>query len=304
MNENQEIIDKILKLKNQRNALILAHNYQIAEVQEIADFMGDSLDLSRQAAVTDSEVIVFCGVHFMAETAKILAYHKTVLMPDRNAGCAMANMITPRQMVDLKKKYPDHTYVCYVNCTAETKAECDYCCTSANATKVVQAIPKEEKIVFIPDKYLGSYVMSQTKREMVLWEGFCPTHRRILAENILKEKAQHPKAEVLVHPECIPDVIAMADHVLSTSGICRRAQESDAQEFIIGTEIGILARLERENPDKKFYPASELAECENMKLTTLEKILWSLEDMAYDVQVPEDIAKRAKKSIDRMVEII
>lgn len=304
MNENQEIVDRILKLKNQRNALILAHNYQIAEVQEIADFMGDSLDLSRQAAVTDSEVIVFCGVHFMAETAKILAYSKTVLMPDRNAGCAMANMITPRQMTELKKKYPDHTYVCYVNCTVETKAECDYCCTSANATKVVQAIPKEEKIVFIPDKYLGSYVMSQTKREMVLWEGFCPTHRRILAENVLKEKAQHPKAEVLVHPECTPEVIAMADHVLSTSGICRRAQESDAQEFIVGTEIGILARLERENPDKKFYPASELAECENMKLNTLEKILWSLEDMAYDVQVPEDIAKRAKKSIDRMVEII
>lgn len=304
MNENQEIIDKILKFKNQRNALILAHNYQIAEVQEIADFVGDSLDLSRQAAVTDSEVIVFCGVHFMAETAKILAYNKKVLMPDRNAGCAMANMITPRQMIELKKEYPDHTYVCYVNCTVETKAECDYCCTSANAVKVVKAIPPEEKIVFIPDKYLGSYAISQTKREMVLWEGFCPTHRRILAEDVLKKKAQHPKAEVLVHPECTPEVIAMADHVLSTSGICRRAQESDAEEFIIGTEIGILARLERENPDKKFYPASELAECENMKLNTLEKILWSLEDMAYDVQVPEDIAKRAKKSIDRMVEII
>ena len=304
MNENQEIVDKILKLKNQRNALILAHNYQIAEVQEIADFLGDSLDLSRQAAVTDSEVIVFCGVHFMAETAKILAYNKTVLMPDKNAGCAMANMITPRQMIELKKKYPDHTYVCYVNCTAETKAECDYCCTSANATKVVAAIPKEEKIVFIPDKYLGSYVMSQTKRDLVLWEGYCPTHRRILAENILKMKAQHPKAEVLVHPECTPDVISMADHVLSTSGICRRAQESDAEEFIIGTEIGILARLERENPNKNFYPASELSDCPNMKLNTLEKILWSLEDMAFEIDVPEDIAKRAKKSIDRMVEII
>jgi len=304
MNENQEIVDKILKLKNQRNALILAHNYQIAEVQEIADFLGDSLDLSRQAAVTDSEVIVFCGVHFMAETAKILAYNKTVLMPDKNAGCAMANMITPRQMIELKKKYPDHTYVCYVNCTAETKAECDYCCTSANATKVVAAIPEDQKIVFIPDKYLGSYVMSQTKRDLVLWDGYCPTHRRILAENILKMKAQHPKAEVLVHPECTPDVISMADHVLSTSGICRRAQESDAEEFIIGTEIGILARLERENPNKNFYPASELSDCPNMKLNTLEKILWSLEDMAFEIDVPEDIAKRAKKSIDRMVEII
>jgi len=304
MSENKEIVDQILALKNKRNALILAHNYQIAEVQEIGDFVGDSLDLSRQAAVTDSEVIVFCGVHFMAETAKILAYNKTVLMPDINAGCAMANMITPRQMIELKKNYPDHIYVCYVNCTAETKAECDYCCTSANAVKVIQAIPEDQKIVFVPDKYLGSYVISQTKREMVLWDGFCPTHRRILAEDILKKKAQHPKAEVLVHPECIPDVIAMADHVLSTSGICRRAQESEAEEFIIGTEIGILSRLERENPEKKFFPASELAECENMKLNTLEKILWSLEDMVYKVEVPEKTALAAKRSIDRMVEII
>jgi quinolinate synthase len=304
MNEKKDITDRILKLKNKRNAIILAHNYQIAEVQEIADFLGDSLDLSQQAAVTDAEVIVFCGVHFMAETAKILAPDKKVLMPDINAGCAMANMITPRQMIELKKKYPDHTYVCYVNCTAQTKAECDYCCTSANAIKVVQAIPSDQKIVFVPDKYLGSYAMSQTKRDMVLWEGYCPTHRRILAENILKMKTQHPKAEVLVHPECTPEVIAMADYVLSTSGICRRAQESEAEEFIIGTEIGILSRLERENPDKKFYPASELADCENMKLNTLEKILWSLEDMAYEVQVPQDIAKRAKKSIDRMVEIV
>jgi quinolinate synthase len=304
MSPNQEIIDKILKLKSQRNAIILAHNYQISEVQELADFLGDSLDLSRQAAVTDAEVIVFCGVHFMAETAKILAYDKKVLMPDRNAGCAMANMITPRQMMELKKKHPDHTYVCYVNCTAETKAECDYCCTSANATKVVQAIPKEQNIVFIPDKYLGAYVMSQTKRDMVLWDGYCPTHRRILAEDILRKKAQHTKAKVLVHPECTPDVIGMADKVLSTSGICRYAKESDAEEFIIGTEIGILSRLQRENPDKTFYPASELSDCPNMKLNTLEKILWSLEDMVFEVNVPEDIARRAKKSIDRMVEII
>jgi quinolinate synthase len=304
MNPNQEIVDKILKLKKKRNAIILAHNYQIAEVQEIADFVGDSLDLSKQAAVTDAEVILFCGVHFMAETAKILAYEKTVLMPDLNAGCAMANMITHRQMIELKKKYPDSAYVCYVNCTVETKAECDYCCTSANSVKVVRAIPPEKKIVFIPDKYLGSYVISQTKRDMVLWEGYCPTHRRILAEDILKKRAQHPKAKVLVHPECTPDVIAMADRVLSTSGICGYAQESDAEEFIIGTEIGILSRLERENPDKTFYPASELSDCPNMKLNNLEKILWSLEDMVYEINVPQEIAQRAKKSIDRMVEII
>lgn len=304
MNPNQEIVDKVLKLKSKRNAIILAHNYQVSEVQEIADFVGDSLDLSRQAAVTEAEVIVFCGVHFMAETAKILAYDKKVLMPDKNAGCAMANMITPRQMIELKRKHPDSVYVCYVNCTAETKAECDYCCTSANSVKVVKAIPPEKKIVFIPDKYLGSYVNSQTKREMVLWDGYCPTHRRILTEDILKKKAQHPRAKVLVHPECTPDVIAMADKVLSTSGICRYAQESDVEEFIIGTEIGILTRLERENPDKKFYAASELSDCPNMKLNTLEKILWSLEDMVYEVNVPQDLARRAKKSIDRMVEII
>ncbi len=303
MNQNEKITDDILKLKEQRNAIILAHNYQIGEVQDIADFVGDSLDLSQRAAGTDAQVIVFCGVHFMAETAAILAPEKTVLMPDLNAGCAMANMITPRQFSELKKKNPDAVYVCYINCTAETKAGCDYCCTSANSVKVVQAIPQEEKIVFLPDKYLGSYVKSQTKRELILWEGYCPTHRRILPEDILKKKAAHPKAEVLVHPECTPEVIAMANKVLSTSGICRHAKESNSEEFIIGTEIGILHRLIKENPGKKFYPASELSDCPNMKLNNLEKILWSLEDMVYRVNVPEDIAKRAKKSIDRMLEI-
>ena len=303
MNQNEKLRDDILNLKKQRNAIILAHNYQIGEVQDIADFVGDSLDLSQKSARTNAEVIVFCGVHFMAETAAILAPEKTVLMPDLNAGCAMANMITPREFSELKKKHPDAVYVCYINCTAQTKAECDYCCTSANSIKVVQAVPKEKKIVFLPDKYLGSYVMSQTKRELILWEGYCPTHRRILPEDILKKKAAYPKAEVLVHPECTPEVIAMADKVLSTSGICRYAKESNSEEFIIGTEVGILHRLKKENPEKKFYPASELSDCSNMKLNNLEKILWSLEDMVYPITVPEDIAKRAKKSIDRMLEI-
>jgi len=303
MNQNEKIADKILDLKKKRNAIILAHNYQIGEVQDIADFVGDSLDLSQKAAGTDADVIVFCGVHFMAETAAILAPEKTVLMPDLNAGCAMANMITPRQLSELKRKHPDAVYVCYVNCTAETKAECDYCCTSANSVKVVQVIPREKKIAFLPDKYLGSYVKSQTKRDLILWEGYCPTHRRILPEDILKKKAAHPKAEVLVHPECTPEVIAMADQVLSTSGICRHAKNSNSEEFIIGTEIGILHRLKRENPQKKFYPASEISDCPNMKLNNIEKILWSLEDMIYEVKVPEDIAKKAKKSIDRMLEI-
>jgi quinolinate synthase len=302
--KNEKLIGDILKLKEERKAVILAHNYQIGEVQDIADFVGDSLDLSQRAAQTEAEVIVFCGVHFMAETAKILSPNKTVLMPDINAGCAMANMITLRQLKEMKKKHPEAVVVSYVNTTAEIKAESDYCCTSANAVKVVQTIPQEKEILFIPDKYLGDYVSRQASRKMILWEGYCPTHRRILAEDILKKKAQYPKAEVLVHPECTPDVIAMADKVLSTSGICRYAKESNSEEFIIGTEIGILHRLKKENSNKKFYPASILSDCPNMKLTNLEKILWSLEDMIYKIEVPPDIAQRAKRSIERMLEIV
>ena len=302
--KDEKIISDILKLKVERKAIILAHNYQIGEVQDIADFVGDSLGLSQQAAATDAEVIVFCGVHFMAETAKILSPDKTVLMPDSNAGCAMANMITPRQLKEVKRKHPDAVVVCYVNCTVETKAESDYCCTSANAVKVVKSISQDKEILFIPDKYLGDYAAKQANRKLILWEGYCPTHRRILAEDILRLKAQYPKAEVLVHPECTPDVIAMADKVLSTSGICKRATESESEEFIIGTEIGMLHRLVKENPQKKFYPASNLADCHSMKLNNLEKILWSLEDMVYPVEIPPDIARRAKRSIDRMLEIV
>jgi quinolinate synthase len=302
--KDEKLVSDILKLKEERKAIILAHNYQIGEVQDIADFVGDSLGLSQQAAATDAEVIVFCGVHFMAETAKILSPDKIVLMPDLNAGCAMANMITPRQLKEMKKKHPGAVVVCYVNCTAEIKALSDYCCTSANAVKVVKSIPPDKEIVFVPDKYLGDYAAKQANRKLILWEGYCPTHRRILAEDILRMKAQYPKAEVLVHPECTPDVIAMADKVLSTSGISRRATESDSEEFIIGTEIGMLHRLKKENPEKRFYPASSLADCSNMKLNNLEKILWSLEDMIYPVEVPPDIAKAAKRSIDRMLEIV
>jgi quinolinate synthase len=301
---NEKLVNDILKLKQERKAIILAHNYQIGEVQDIADFVGDSLDLSRQAAKTDAEVIVFCGVHFMAETAKILSPNKTVLMPDLNAGCAMANMITLRQLKEMKRKHPETVVVSYVNTSAEIKAESDYCCTSANAVKVVSAIPREKEIIFIPDKYLGDYVSKQANRKLILWEGYCPTHRRILAEDILKKRAQYPKAEVLVHPECTPDVIAMADKVLSTSGICKYAKESNSEEFIIGTEIGILHRLQKESPHKKFYPASILSDCPNMKLNNLEKILWSLEDMIYKIEVPPDIAQRAKRSIDRMLELV
>ena len=301
--ENNNIIKKILELKENRKAVILAHNYQIGEVQDIADYVGDSLGLSQAAGKTEAEVIVFCGVHFMAETAAILCPNKTVLMPDINAGCAMANMITLRQLKEMKSKYPGAVVVCYVNSTAEIKAESDYCCTSSNSVKIVEHIPKDKQVLFIPDKYLGSYVSSQLKRDLILWEGYCPTHRRILAEDILKNKNLHPKAEVLVHPECTPDVIAMADKVFSTSGMVKYVSQSASDEFIIGTEIGILHTLKKKEPDKKFYPATLLADCENMKLINLEKILWSLEDMVYPVKVPEDIAKKAKKSIDRMLEL-
>jgi quinolinate synthase len=304
MNNNQKLVKNILKLKNERKAIILAHNYQLPEVQDIADFSGDSLGLSQEAAETEAEVILFCGVHFMAETAAILCPDKTVLMPDLNAGCPMANMITLRQLHEQKKKHPQAIVVTYINSKAEIKAESDYCCTSSNAIKVVQSIPSDKEIIFIPDKYLGSYVASQTKRDLILWEGFCPTHRRILPEDILKKKALYPKAEVLVHPECIPEVIAMADRVLSTTGICKYVKESKSEELIIGTEIGILHRLKKENPGKKFYPASELADCPNMKLNNLEKLLWSLEDLVYRVEVPREIARRAKRSIDRMLELV
>lgn len=304
MSNDQKIIEDIFKLKKERKAIILAHNYQSPEVQDIADFSGDSLGLSQEAAKTEAEIIIFCGVHFMAETAAILCPDKTVLMPDLNAGCPMANMITLRQLRELKNKHPQASVVTYVNSKAEIKAESDYCCTSSNAIKVVQSIPADREIIFIPDKYLGSYVASQTKRELVLWQGYCPTHRRILPEDILKKKALYPKAEVLVHPECIPEVIAMADKVLSTTGICKYAKESDSEEFIIGTEIGVLHKLKKENPGKRFYPASELADCPNMKLNNLEKILWSLQDLVYKVEVPEDIARKAKRSIDRMLEIV
>jgi len=304
MNNNQKLVEDILKLKKERKAIILAHNYQSPEVQDIADFSGDSLGLSQEAAKTEAEIILFCGVHFMAETAAILCPNKTVLMPDLNAGCPMANMITLRQLIEMKKKHPRALVVTYINSKAEIKAESDYCCTSSNAIKVIQSLPEDKEIIFIPDKYLGSYVASQTRRKLILWEGHCPTHRRILPEDILKKKALYPKAEVLVHPECIPEVIAMADKVLSTTGICRYAKESKCGEFIVGTEIGILHRLKKENPEKRFYPASELADCPNMKLNSLEKILWSLEDLVYKVEVPEEIARRAKRSIDRMLDIV
>ncbi len=302
MDRQPELTEKILKLKKKRNAVILAHNYQLGEIQDIADFVGDSLDLSQNAAKTDASVIVFCGVHFMAETASILCPDKTVLLPDEHAGCPMANMITAPQLRARKKEHPKATVVCYINSSAAVKAESYICCTSANAVGVVESLDANE-IIFVPDQYLGHYISTKTGKKMILWPGFCPTHARIMPEYIVKLRHEYPEAKVVVHPECRPDVIALADEVLSTSGMIRFARREDVQEMIVGTEMGIIYRLKKENPGKKFIPVSEQAICPNMKLITLEKVLWSLEEMAPEVKVPEKIRLKAKAAVDRMLAV-
>lgn len=298
-----KLIKKIREIKERRKAIILAHNYQPSEIQDIADHLGDSLELSRKARETDAEVIVFCGVNFMAETASILCPNKIVLMPDMNASCPMADMVDSIRLSSLKERHPESLILAYVNTSASVKAVSDICCTSANAIRVVQSLDKDKEIIFVPDKYLGSYLMSQTGRGMILWEGYCPVHLKILAEDILKQKKRYPKAEVIVHPECTPEVIKLADRVLSTGGMCKYARESKACEIIVGTELGLIYRLQKENPDKGFYPASESAICPNMKLSSLEKVLWVLEDMANEVRVPKKIQERAIQPVNRMLSI-
>jgi len=295
-------VEQILELKKERNAVILAHNYQRGEVQDIADFVGDSLELSQKAAKTDAAVIVFCGVHFMAETAYILCPDKVVLLPDAGAGCPMADMITAEQLRQKKKELPRATVVTYINSSAAVKAESDYCCTSANGVRVVQSINNDE-ILFVPDEYLGAFIASKTGKKLTLWPGYCPTHVKILPEDIMQRKKEHPKAKVVVHPECRPDVIALADETLSTSGMIRYAARPDVAELIVGTEVEILHRLNKENPGKKFIPASVKAVCPNMKKITLEKVLYSLETMSPEVKVPEEIRLKAIAAVDRMLEI-
>jgi quinolinate synthase len=297
---HSQLRENILNLKKKRKAIILAHNYQLGEVQDIADHVGDSLELSQKAAKTDAGVIVFCGVHFMAETASILCPEKVVLLPDLHAGCPMANMITAEALRQKKKEHPQATVVCYINTSAEVKAESDVCCTSANAVDLVRKLVAPE-IIFVPDQYLGHYISTQTGREMILWPGFCPTHARIQPADILRQKKEHPQAEVMVHPECRPEVIALADAVLSTGGMCRYAQSTAGREIVVGTEVGIIYRLRKENPGKVFIPISEQAVCPNMKLITLETILWCLEDMTPEVKVPEEVRIRAKAAVDKML---
>jgi quinolinate synthase len=299
---NGELIEKILDLKKARDAVILAHNYQLGEVQDIADFVGDSLELSQNAAKTDADVIVFCGVQFMAETASILCPNKIVLLPDINAGCPMADMITAEGLRERKKELPGATVVCYVNSSAEVKAESDICCTSANAVEVIESLDTEE-ILFVPDQFLGHYASTRTNKNITLWPGYCPTHIMIQPRNITDLKQAYPQAKAAVHPECRPEVIAVADKVVSTGGICQYAKQEDVTQMIVGTEIGMIHRLRKENPDKKFIPVSEHAVCNKMKLINLGSVLWSLQEMTPVVKVPEDIRIKAKAAVDRMLEI-
>jgi len=321
-----EIIEEILKLKQEKNAVILSHNYQRDEVQDIADFIGDSLELSRTAAGLDCDVIVFCGVHFMAESASILSPDKTVLLPELDAGCPMADMIqvsSPRKvwktfpgyevqptfvfpheftLRDIKAKYPGVPVVAYVNTTADVKAESDICCTSANVVKVMESLV-DERVICIPDRNLSMWAQKNTKKQVIAWDGFCHVHDRVTKEDVLKARKEYPDAVLMAHPECRPEVLDLADHVTSTSGMLRFAKSSDAKEFIVGTELGLMHRLKKENPDKVFHPLRRDMICPNMKKTTLNSVLNALKEMKNIIKVPEEIRIPAKKALDRMLEI-
>jgi len=295
---------EIKRLKKKRRALILAHNYQLPEVQDIADYCGDSLELSRIAAKTKARIVVFCGVHFMAETASILCPEKKILMPDIESGCPMADMITAEELKRLKKQHPLATVVGYVNTSAEVKAELDICCTSANAVAVINALSGTKEIIFVPDKNLADFVSRKTGRKFIVWDGFCPVHVKILPEDIKRAKRFHPRACVIVHPECLPEVIALSSAALSTSQMCRFAKTHQTKEFVIGTEVGLIYRLKKDNPKKEFYPATERAACPDMKRTTIKSILQALEELKFEVRVSDKIRCKAIRAIEKMIEII
>ena len=298
---DKKLIQKIGEIKKKRNAIILAHNYQSGEVQDIADYVGDSLELSIQASQTKAEVILFCGVRFMAETASILSPQKIVLVPDKNSGCPLADTVDKKSLKNWQKKYPDSATVAYVNTTAAVKAESDICCTSANADKVVHSLDNKQ-ILFVPDQHLARWTAERVPdKKIIPYPGSCPVHMKISAEDILGMRKKHPEAKVIVHAECKTSVTRLADSVLSTGGMCKYAKVSKAKEFIVGTEVGIIHRLRKENPGKKFYPANEFAVCSDMKLVTLEKIFASLSEMKYEVKVPEKIRENARKPIARML---
>ncbi|MDN5346457.1 MAG: quinolinate synthase [Clostridia bacterium] len=298
----RELIQKIKELKEERQAVILAHNYQQDAVQDVADFIGDSLELSRKAAASKAKVIVFAGVHFMAESAAILSPDKIVLLPDKLAGCPLADSIDVEGLRRAKERWPEAAVVCYVNSAAAVKAESDVCCTSANAVQVVNSLPQKQ-VLFVPDRNLANYVSRFTSKEIIPWDGCCVTHQRVTLADLEAAREAHPGAPVLVHPECRPEVVAAADFVGSTGAILRYAREARAEELLIGTEMGILYRLKKENPSKRFYLLTPGLVCPNMKLTTLEKIVKSLERLEPVITVPEETRRRAICALERMLAV-
>jgi len=300
---NKKLKRRIEELKKERKAVIIVHNYQRDEIQDIADISGDSLALSQAVVKAEAEIIVFCGVRFMAESASILNPDKMVLLPVKEAGCPMADMINAEKLIAMREKYPDAAVVCYVNSSAAVKAESDIGCTSSNAIDVVRSL-KNKKIIFVPDKNLGMYVQARVpEKEIILWEGFCPTHIRVQEEEVIKTKKEHPQAKFVAHPECNPGVLNLADHICSTAGMFKYVKSSPAKEFIIGTEVGMLYKLKKDNPDKEFYMPTDNLICPSMKLTTLGWVAHSLEMLVYEVKIPQDIAKRARKSLEKMLQV-
>lgn len=301
--DKQTLISNIDRMKKEQNAVIVAHSYQVDDVQEVADVVGDSFALSQFCASNNADTIVFCGVHFMAESAKILSPEKTVLLPEINAGCPMADMVTAEALIEAKKKYPNAAVVCYINSSAEVKAECDICCTSSNALQVIRSIDKKD-IIFVPDKNLGSYVAQMVpEKNIILWEGYCITHHKIKANEVLAAKELHPDAVLLVHPECQPEIAKLADFVGSTKQIIDYAKNSEQKKFIIGTEMGVLYQLKKDSPDKTFYLMSSGLICPNMKKTSLQSVHDALAYKRYEINLSEDIIKRASHCLNRMLEV-
>tara|TARA_B100000745_G_scaffold298790_1_gene248158 strand:- start:993 stop:1928 length:936 start_codon:yes stop_codon:yes gene_type:complete len=309
-----KLLNEIQRLKTERNAVILAHNYQIPAIQDVADFVGDSLGLSLQAQATDAETIVFCGVHFMAETAAVLCPDKTVLIPDLEAGCSLASTITAGQLRTWKEEHPGAVVVVYVNCSADVKAEADYCCTSANALRIVESIPVDREILFAPDMFLGEYIREKTERTIHVWMGECHVHAAIRPADVDAQLAQHPEAELLIHPECgcvsnvmwqlsKGDLPADRTRITSTTGMIESIESSPASEFLVATETGILHQMKKRHPERTFLPIKADAECMYMKMITLEKLAKALREGIHEVRVPEETAARARRAIERMVSI-
>ncbi len=298
--EQKQLIEKINKLKKEKNAVILVHNYQRPEIYEVADYIGDSLGLSQEASKTKAKIIVFCGVDFMAETAKILNPEKKVLLPTKNAKCPMAAMVTVEELKKLKKQNPKAAVVTYVNTTAETKAESDICCTSRNFVEITNSLPNKE-IIFVPDEHMGNYLQTKTNKKIIIWKGYCYVHAKIFADKVKKAKKLYPNAKVMAHPECPLEILNIADHVCSTEGMIEHAKESKAKEFIIATEEGMVNRLKKEAPNKKFYPLGGI--CFNQKFIKLKNVYESLKKEQFEIEIPEKIRLKAKKAVEKMLKL-